>query len=106
MVSYITYPNITDMNFSQGPVTTLLNYGGTVTGGLLAPLMLFGIAIVSFLALSQQPKMGRAITASAFLTTLSAFLMMGAGFLDPKWFLFALAYLVVGIYLAAKENPY
>ena len=107
MVDYTTYPNITDVNFSTGPFSTLWEYGGTVTGGLLSPTFLFLIAIISFMALKgATPKGSNAVVGSAMITLFSSFALMGAGVLHPFYFFAAISYLLVALYISKSNNPY
>lgn len=107
MVNYTTYPNITDVNFSSGPISTLWDYGATITGGLLSPALLFLIAAVSFMALREAtPRGSHAVVGSSLVTFFSAFALMGAGLLHPFYFFAALGYLLVGLYLAKGNSPY
>ena len=107
MTDYITYANVTSINFSDGALTTLWTYGDTVSGGFASPFLLALIAIVSYVSFADQYKGGsKGLTASAGLTFFSAFLMLGAGMLDITYFLIATIYLALGIYKAYSETGF
>ena len=106
MGNYTTYPNITDLNFSSGPVSTVLSYGNTITGGLLAPAFLFLISTVALLALYTPGRGGRAFLASGLVALFLSFAMMGAAWLHPFWFFASIVYAIMGVYIYVMESSY
>lgn len=106
-MTYTTYPNITDVNFSGGPFAALWGYGATVTGGLLSPVFLVIIAVVSFMAIrGATPRGAHAAVASATVTLFSSFALMGAGVLHPFYFFAAIGYLLAALYMAKGTSQY
>lgn len=105
-LNYATYPNITDLNFSNGTITTLWNYGNTATGGFASPAFIFILAAVVFFAAYNPNRAGRAVTASAMVSFLTSIVFMGAGILHPMWVLVTVSYLLIGLYLASKDSSF
>ena len=106
MTNYTTYPNITDLNFSDGAATALLNYGSSATGGFLPIGVLFLFTAVVFMA-SYTPGRGKIAFATSGITSMiTAFLLVGAGLLHPFFLFAAVAYMIYGVYLVVFDSPY
>lgn len=106
MVEYKTYPNISDLNLSGNPITSLWLYGDDIMGGWASPMFLIILGIISYLAVYEAiPGRGHsAMLASGFVTFITSFLMMGAGVLHPFWFFGSTVYVIIGIIISSKDG--
>jgi len=98
-MSLQTYPNVTDLNLSTGPIVQLYSYGDTVLSGLLTPMILLAIFLVSYMALSKETYSDKALVPAAFITMLSAGLLFGAGVASPFYLILSLIVLAIVVYL-------
>ena len=73
-----------------------ITYGNTVTAGAMGPAFLLLIFVVAFVA-QKQFITEKALVSSAFITTISAYLMFTMGIINETWFIISLPILILAI---------
>lgn len=104
MVNFTTYQTVAAMNFSNGTITTIWNYGGTLVNGLLSPLFLALAFFIIYSALAYSSFKEHAFAGSAFVVLIMATGLVGAGVMSPFYWLLVFALLIVGAYNSSKFN--
>jgi uncharacterized membrane protein len=102
MTNYITYPSPATLNFTNGTLSPVLDYGNTITGGSMGIIILFAVFFASFMTFTATPYKDKALVGASFMTFAVSFLMFGAGLLNPFYFFGCLILLALSVYLSSR----
>lgn len=94
MPTITDYPLPTAPNLTNNVIVGILQYGNSISGGVVTAVILFAFYFITLAATYGMGAKEDSYVVSGFLTLILSFLLFGAGVAHPWWvFLFLIVFL-------------